>query len=189
MQPIALQKYKLFFRSGSTIGIVSLWKNSNHRKITEILLGRVGVVSFTVTRNHCTLVLTNQQAGSYVPATESDIIRFWTLPFGYLMWHLSTNVNNCLIAAYITVFEQRRCNHRSAILFMVYVLFYTSIASNLVILDIQIPWSDSLYTYTWPPFSMKTLLRWHRTVETRLLINWQLALNRFGSYQLHYIWN
>ena len=64
------------------------------------------------------------------------------------MWHLITQVNGGNIAAYITVFEPRRGTRRSFITFMVYVLVYLSIASNIVTLDTLSPWYDSVRTQT-----------------------------------------
>ena len=82
-----------------TIEVVSLWENSAHKNINESLLGSAGVVSFPGLSNRCTFGLENQQAGSYAPATEFDLIMFRTLIFWELVWHLSTQVNNGDLAA------------------------------------------------------------------------------------------
>ena len=50
------------------------------------------------------------------------------------MWLLSIQVNNGLLAVYITVFDPRRGKRRCFITFIVYSLVYPSIASNLVTL-------------------------------------------------------
>ena len=55
------------------------------------------------------------------------------------MWRLITQVNNGLLAVYITVFDPRRGNRRCLIPFLVYTLVYPSIAINLVTLDTLIP--------------------------------------------------
>ena len=59
----------------------ALWNNSIHRKIRESPLGSAGVVSCTGLSNRCTFGLVNQQAGSYSPITELEIIRYLPLPF------------------------------------------------------------------------------------------------------------
>ena len=64
----------------------------------ESLLGRAGVGSCPGLNNWCTFGFANQQAGSYAPATELDIIRFWPLTFQELVWHLSTQVNGGIMA-------------------------------------------------------------------------------------------
>ena len=87
------------------------------------------------------------------------------------MWNLSTQVNGSDPSVYITVFDQRMGKHRLFIPFLVYDLFYPSIASNFVILDTLSPWSESVCIYTLSSLLRKPLLRKHRTVETRLLIN------------------
>ena len=51
------------------------------------------------------LVFSNQQYGRYAPDTELELIRFHTLLFGYLLCHISTEVNYVLLSAYITVFD------------------------------------------------------------------------------------
>ena len=60
-------KKKTFLRIGLTIGIGSLWYNLSCRNIRESLLGSAGVVSCPVISNRCTLLLANQQAGSWNP--------------------------------------------------------------------------------------------------------------------------
>ena len=49
--------------------------------------------------NQCTFGLANRLAGSFSPATELELNKFSPLPFRYLMWHLSTQVNNGLLAS------------------------------------------------------------------------------------------
>ena len=94
------------------------------------------------------------------------------MPFGELMWYLSTQVNGSILSAYTIVFDLNRGNLRQFIPFLVYALAYPSIASNLVTLATPIPWSDFVYTHTCSNFLRKTLLRWYRRVKTGLLINW-----------------
>ena len=109
--------------------------------------------------NWCTFVLTNQQDGKYITATELELIRFWPFPLHDLVWHLSTQVKDSDIAAYITVFDRSKDNCRRFIPFLVYNVVYTSIASNIVTLANLSPWSDFVYTYTFPPLLSKSLLR------------------------------
>ena len=129
----------------------------------------------------------NQFSGRYTPATDLELIRFRPLPLEDLVWRLSTQVNDGIIAAYITVSEPRRVNHRPFIPFLVYALVCPSISSNLVTLATLSPWSDYSCTHTCSPFLRKPILGWHSTVETGLLINCQLALNIFGYQQPHYL--
>ena len=75
---------------GSTIGIGALRENSAYREIRVSLLGSAGVVNCTGISNQCMFRLANQKSGSYDPATELELIMFWNLPFGDLVWHLST---------------------------------------------------------------------------------------------------
>ena len=75
------------------------------------------------------------------------------------MWHLSTQVNNGLLASYMTDFYPRRGKHRRFITFLVYALVYRSIASNLVTLATLIPWSDSVHIPTCYLFFEETPLR------------------------------
>ena len=89
-------------------------------------------------------VLSNQLSGRYTPATELDLIRFWPSPLGDLVWHLITQVNDGLLAAYIIVFDPRRVKRRHFIQFMVYALVCMSLSSNLVALATLIPWFDSV---------------------------------------------
>ena len=131
--------------------------------------------------NRWKFVLSNRLSGNFAPATELDINRFWPSPFGELVWNLSTQVNNGFLAAYITVSDPSRYKRRCFLPFMVYALVYTIIYSNLVNLATLSPRPESVYAHTCSPFSSKPLLRWPRTVETGLLINWQIALNIFGS--------
>ena len=85
--------------------------------------------------NRCTFGLANRLAGRFAPATELEFNRFWTLPLGELLWHLSTKVNNGLLAAYIAMFGLRRDKRRWFITCLVYVLVYLSISSNIVTLN------------------------------------------------------
>ena len=59
----------------------------------ESLLGSAGVGSCPRLSNRCMFGLANQQDGRYAPATELEFIMFFPLPFGGLVWHLSTQVN------------------------------------------------------------------------------------------------
>ena len=130
-----------------TIGIVSLWENYANRNIRKSLLVIARFGSFPGLINQCTFGLNNQQYGRYNPATELELIRFRTLPFGDLVWHLSTQMNDGNLAAYITVFDPRSGKHRPFIQFLVYALVYTSIDSNLVTLDTPSPWYKSVCTH------------------------------------------
>ena len=116
--------------------------------------------------------LANQLDERYIPATELELNRFWPLPFGDLVCRLSTQVNNGLLSAYITVFDPSRDKRRCFISFLVYTLVYPSIASSIVTLATLSPQSEYVYTHTYSPFSRKPLLRLPRTVENGLLINW-----------------
>ena len=49
-------------------------------------------------RNQCTFGLANRLYESFVPVTELELNMFWPLPFGELVWHLSTQVNNVLLS-------------------------------------------------------------------------------------------
>ena len=89
MHPITLQKIYTVYWSGSTTGIRSLREISTYSKIRESLLRSEGVGK----------LLSNQQDGRYISATELEINRFWPLPFGELVWHLSTQVNYSDLAA------------------------------------------------------------------------------------------
>ena len=75
------------------------------------------------------------------------------------MCHLSTQINNRDLDAYIYVFDPGRDKPRRFIPFLVYSLVYPSISSNLVVLDTLSPWSDSVYTHTCSPLLGKSLLR------------------------------
>ena len=145
--------------SGLTIGIGDLWENYSYRNIRESLLRRAGVGSCLGVSNHCMFGLANQQAGRFAPATQLELIRFWPFPFGELMWHLITQVNNGDLADQITVFYPRRGKCRRFITFLVYAMVYPSISSNLVTLATLSPWYDSVCTHTCSPFLRKTLLR------------------------------
>ena len=133
--------------------------NYAHRKIRESLLGSAGVGSFPGIIKRCTLGLYNQQAGSYAPVDELELIIFRAFPFGELVWNLSIQVNNSLISVYITIFYLRRVKHRCFIPFLFYNLVYPSIASNLVTLSNLIPWYDYVCTHTCSHFSSNPLLR------------------------------
>ena len=104
-------------------------------------------------------VLSNRLAGRYTPATELDLIRFQTLPLGGLMWNPSTQVNNGILAAYITDFELMGGKRRRFITFLIYSLVYPGIDSNLVTLANLSPWSESVCTRTYYTFLRKPLLR------------------------------
>ena len=106
-----------------------------------------------------TFGLDNRLARSFSPATELDLNMFRIFSFGELAWHLSTQVKNGIIAAYINVFEPRRDNHRCFITCLVYALVYPSIYSNLVTLATLSTWSESVHTHTCSLFSRKPLLR------------------------------
>ena len=170
--PIALQQTHTVYWSGLNIGIWALQENSAHRKIRESLLGSAGLGRCPGLINRCKFWLSNKQAEKYISDTELELNKFHPLPFGEIVWHLSTQVNDSDISAYISVFEPRRDKRRRFIPFMVYALVYPSIASNLMTLATLSPWSDSIWTHTCYHFLMKPLLRWHRMVETRILINW-----------------
>ena len=141
------------------IGIGALRENSPHRNIRESLLGSSGVGSYTGVSNRCTFVLDNQQIGSYALATELELIRFWPLPFGELVCHLITKMNDSIISSQITVFDPRMSNLRRFIPFLVYTLVYMSITSNLLNLATLSTWSDSVCTHTCYNFLRKPLLR------------------------------
>ena len=68
------------------------------------------------------------------------------MPLGEIVCHLSTQVNDSDISAYITVFDSRRDKRRRFINFLVYALVYLSIAINLVTLSTLSPWSVFVYT-------------------------------------------
>ena len=126
-------------------------------KFRFIRLGSAGVGSCPRLSNQCTFGLANQQARRHPPNTELEFIRFWTLMFGELVWNLSTQVNNGILAAYIAVFDLRR--GKLFITFLVYALVYPIIASNLATISTLIPWSDSFRAHTCSPFLRKPLLR------------------------------
>ena len=67
------------------------------------LFGSTGVGSCTGINNRRTFGFPNQLSGSFAPATELDHNRFWPLAFGGLVRHLSTQVNENFLSAYITV--------------------------------------------------------------------------------------
>ena len=156
--PSPSKNMNLVFWCGLNIGIGALQDNSAHRKIRVSILGSAEVGSCPGLSKRCTFLLTNQQAGSYAPATELDLIRFWPLPFGELVWHLSTQMNNGNLDAYITVFEPRRGKCRRFIPFLFYALVYPIISSNLVNLDTLSTWFDSVRMHTCSPLSRKPLL-------------------------------
>ena len=148
-----------------TIGIWDFQGNSAHRKIRKNLLGITGVVICPGLSNRCTFGLANQQYESYNPATELEIIRFRPLPSRDLVWHLSTKLNNGIIAAWISVSDLKRGKHKRFIPFLIYALLYPSISSNLVNLATLIPWFDSVCMYTYFPFLRNPLLMWHMMVK------------------------
>ena len=157
---------------GLTKGIGSLWDNYSHRNIRESPLGSAGVGRCPGLSNRCTFWLAKKHDGKYISATELELNRFWTFPLGGIVCHLSTQVNDSDISAYINVFDPRRYKHRRFIPFLVCALLYSSIYSNLATLANLSPCYDSVRTHTCSPFLRKPLLRWHRMVETRILINW-----------------
>ena len=109
--------------------------------------------------NLCKLGLSNRLNGSFATATQLELNLFWPSPLGELVWHLSTNVNNGLLAAYITVFYPRRDKHRCFIPCLVYALIYPSIASNPVTLATLLTRYGSVCTHTCSLLSRKPLLR------------------------------
>ena len=123
------------------------------------LLGREGVGGCPGLSNRCMCGLDNQQAGSYTPANELELISFWPFPFGGIVWHLSTQVNYGIITFYIIVSDPRRGERRRFILFLVYALVYPIISSNLVTLTNLSIWSDSVSTHNCSPFLRKPPLR------------------------------
>ena len=149
----------MYFWRGLNIGIGSLRENATHRNIREILLVITGVGSCPVVSKRCTFELAKQQAGNHPPSTELELIRFWTLPFGELAWHLITQVNYGYLASQITVFDPSRDNCRRFIPFLVYALVYPSISINLVTLATLSHWYDSVRTYTCYHFLMNNFLR------------------------------
>ena len=76
--------------NGLTIGIGDLRKKSTHRKIRESLLESAGVGKCPGLSNWCTFELANRLAEICITATELEIIRFWTFPFGELVYLIST---------------------------------------------------------------------------------------------------
>ena len=86
--------------------------------------------------------------GAKIPATELELIKFWTFPVGEIVWHISKQVNVGLLAAYITVFDTMRGKCRRFINFLVYALIYLSISNNLATLATLSPWYDSVCTQT-----------------------------------------
>ena len=169
--PHSPPKTQTFLRSGLTIGIWYLQNNSAHTKIVESLLGSAGVGSCPDISNRCMLVLANQQAGGYSPSTELELISFWPLPFRELVWHISTQVNDGILAAYITLFYPRKGKRRRFIPFLIYDLLYPVIASNFMTLATLSSWSEYVCTHTCSFLSSNTLLGWYRMVETGVLIN------------------
>ena len=89
----------IVFRGGFIIGIGDFWEHSAHGNIRESLLGSAGVGSCLGISNQCKLVLDNQQAEINSPATDLNLVRFWPFPFECLLCHLSTQVNNGILAA------------------------------------------------------------------------------------------
>ena len=64
------------------------------------------------------------------------------------MWHLSTQLNDIYLDAYITVVDARGGNHRIFIPFLVYDMVYPIIASNIVTLATLSTWPESVRTHT-----------------------------------------
>ena len=144
------------------------YRNALHSQYFVVL----GAQFWTGLSNRCTFGLDNQLVGTFAPPTELEINRFQHLPFGELVWHLSTQVNSGLLAVYITAFDLRRDKFRWLIPCLVYAMFYPVIYSNLLNLANLSPNSDSFCMHTCSPFSRKPLLRQPRMVKTGLLINW-----------------
>ena len=113
-------------------------------KIRESLLGSAGVGSFPVLSNRGMFWLDKQIYSIYTPTTYLELSRSRPLTLGNLMWHVSTQVNNSILAASIIVFDQSRGKLMRFITFLVYALLYTGITSNLVTFDTLSPWSDSV---------------------------------------------
>ena len=67
--------------------------------------------------NRCTFALANGLAGMFISRYWVSLIGFGLRPFMELVWHLSTQVNICYLAVYITVFERRRGERRCFIPF------------------------------------------------------------------------
>ena len=130
----------------------------------QILFVSAGVGRWSGLINRCNFGLANKQAGKYISATELELIRFRDFPLGDIVWHLSTQLNDSDLDAYIIAFGTSRDKSRRFITFLVYALLYPSIPSNLVTLDTLSPWYDSIYAHTCSPLLRKPLLRWHRTV-------------------------
>ena len=82
----------------------------------------------------CTPGLASQLDGSFASDNELYINRFWPSPFGEFVWNVSTQMNNGILAAWITVFDLRRDKRRCLIPCLVYALLYQSISSNLMTL-------------------------------------------------------
>ena len=129
----------------------------------------------TCLSNQSTFGSAKQLVRSFAHANEWEISRFWPLPFRELVWNLIIQVNNGMLAAYITVFDPRRDKRRCFIPFLVYARVYPSISSNRVTLDTIISRPESVYMYNSSTLLRKPLLWWLRTADTRLLTNWQIA--------------
>ena len=102
--------------------------------------------------------LDDQQDGSYSPATELDLSRFHPFTFEVLVWHLITQVNDVILAVYITFFDPRKDERRRFIPFLFYALVYPIIAINLVKLATLSTWSYYVRTHTCYPSLVKLLL-------------------------------
>ena len=142
---------------GYTIGIGYLQENSTHINIRESLLGNAGVGSCPGISNWCKNDWPTNTLGDKIPGTELELLQFCSFPFGLLVRHLVTQVNNSLLAAQFIVFYLRRSKRRIFIFFLIYVLVYPSIYSILATLDALSPWSDSVCTHTCSPFLRKPL--------------------------------
>ena len=70
------------------------------------------MVRFTGLSNQCTFGLDNQQDRRYAPDTELERIEFQPFPSSELVWQLSTQVNDGIIAAYMNVFDPGRGRRR-----------------------------------------------------------------------------
>ena len=76
-------------------------------------------------------------------------------PFGELLLHLITQVNDSYLAAYTTVFDLRRDKRRCFIPFLFYALVFPSTTSNLVTLATLSSWYNYVFMHTCSPFLRK----------------------------------
>ena len=160
---ISIISTTLFVIAQSKLNILSLLnRNKSLEKIEKYSKGFEQysyVCRCSDLRHPCTFGLANRLSGRFSSATELELNLFRPFPFGELVQHLSTQVNNGLLSASITVFYLRRNNRMCFIPFLVYAMVYPIISSNLVTLATLSPGSDSVYMHTCSPFSRKPLLR------------------------------